>query len=243
MEQKINGYSLEICANSVASGKAAEAGGASRIELCQQLEVGGITPSAGQIQLAAEQLSIGVHVLIRPRAGDFVYSEDEFEEIIRDIEYCRSVGCDGVVIGALLPNGDIDVPRLERMVAAAGAMCVTFHRAFDRCLDPISGLEAIISAKCQRILTSGQKSNAYEGMEMLAKLIQLAGNRIEIMPGSGVTEDNLVEIIQKTGARSIHSSAKIDVLPTQHPPFTGWEKTWVSSKEKVRTMADLLQNL
>lgn len=130
MEQTIGkGYFLEICANSVASAVIAQQGGASRIELCQQLEVGGVTPSAGQIVLARELLTIGVHVLIRPRAGDFCYSEVEFEEIKRDVEFCRSVGCDGVVIGVLLPDGQVDQERTRILVELAGPMTVTFLRS------------------------------------------------------------------------------------------------------------------
>lgn len=243
MEQAINGYFLEIVANSFASALAAEEGGASRIELCQQLEVGGVTPSPGQIQLAVEQLQLGVHVLIRPRAGDFVYSAEEFAEILKDIAFCRSVGCHGVVIGNLLPNGNVDEERTKRMVDAAGAMNVTFHRAFDRSNDPYEALEAVIRCGCQRILTSGLQPNAADGIDLLTELVRLAGNRIEIMPGSGVTENNLLDILRSTGAKSIHSSAKVDVDPNQDPPYAGWARTWITSKEKVRTMADLLKSL
>jgi len=236
-------YYLEICANSVESAQAAQLGGASRIELCQQLEVGGVTPSAGQIVMARELLTIGVHVLIRPRAGDFCYSEMEFEEIRKDVEFCRSVGCDGVVIGVLLPDSRVDVERTRMLVELAGPMTVTFHRAFDRSSDPLRALEAIISSGCQRLLTSGQQNNAIEGVGLLKDLVDAAGSRLEIMPGAGVTPENLVEILRVSGARSIHSSAKVDKQIAGGQIPAGWIPTWVSSKEKVRTMADLLKSL
>jgi len=254
-------YYLEICANSVESALAAQEGGASRIELCQQLEVGGVTPSAGQIVLARELLTIGVHVLIRPRAGDFCYSEIEFEEIRKDVEFCRSVGCDGVVIGVLLPDGRVDEDRTRMLVELAGPMTVTFHRAFDRSKEPFEALETIINAGCHRLLTSGQQDNAIEGVGLIKELVEKAGRRLEIMPGSGVTEDNIVEILRISGARSIHSSAKVDVqkedaqkmdTPKEDSQVVGgliptgpagWIPTWVSSKEKVRTMADLMKSL
>lgn len=244
MEQTIGkGYFLEICANSVASAVAAQEGGASRIELCQQLEVGGVTPSAGQIVLARELLTIGVHVLIRPRAGDFCYSEVEFEEIKRDVEFCRSVGCDGVVIGVLLPDGRVDEERTRILVELAGPMTVTFHRAFDRSNDPFQALEAIIASGCRRLLTSGQREKAVDGLDLLGALVQRAGSRLEIMPGSGVTEDNMTGILQASGAWSIHSSAKVDTLPDPHVRPAAWTPVWVSSIEKVRTMADILKTL
>lgn len=236
-------YYLEVCANSVESALAAQEGGASRIELCQQLEVGGVTPSAGQIVLARELLTIGVHVLIRPRAGDFCYSELEFGEICKDVEFCRSVGCDGVVIGVLLPDGQVDEERTRTLVDLAGPMTVTFHRAFDRSNDPFRALEAIISSGCHRLLTSGQQNHAIEGVGLLKELVDIAGPRLEIMPGSGVSTDNMVEILRVSGAKSIHSSAKVDTQVAGDTIPAGWMPTWVSSKEKVRTMADLMKSL
>lgn len=244
-EQKLgSGYYLEICANSVASALAAQDGGASRIELCQQLEAGGVTPSAGQISLTRTLLRIGVHVLIRPRAGDFYYSDEEFREMLMDVLYCREIGCDGVVIGMLMADGRVDVARMRQLVEAAGPMLVTFHRAFDRSHDPFEALEDVIRCGCQRLLTSGLQDRACEAIPLLAELVERAGNRIEIMPGSGVTEENMVGILTKTGAKSVHSSAKVDVhVPPGKPQPKGWASTWVSSTKKVRTMADLLQNL
>lgn len=221
-------YYLEVCANSFTSALEAQDGGASRIELCQQLEIGGITPSAGQIQLTMSMLHIGVHVLIRPRAGDFVYSEMEFEEMLRDVEFCKASGCDGVVIGMLLPDGRVDISRTRLLVDVAQPMTVTFHRAFDRSRDPYEALEAVISCGCDRLLTSGQKDQAADAIPLLAELVKKAGDRIEIMPGSGVTETNILEIMRGSGAKSIHSSARDGAL---------------TSIKKVRIMADLLSNL
>lgn len=245
MEQKLGrGYFLEICANSVASALAAQEGGASRIEFCQQLEAGGVTPSAGQISLTRTLLKIGLHVLIRPRAGDFFYSDEEFREMLLDVCYCREIGCDGVVVGMLTADGQVDIVRTRQLVEAAGPMRVTFHRAFDRSYDPFQALEDVIQCGCERILTSGQEQRADEAIPLLAELVERAGNRIEIMPGSGVTEDNLIQIVDGTGAKSIHSSAKVDVVPpVNESKPKGWAPTWVTCTKKVRMMADLLQNL
>jgi len=238
-------YQLEICANGVTSALAAQEGGADRVELCQHLEAGGITPSHGQIQLARQLLHIGVHVLIRPRAGDFLYTDIEFEEMKADIAYCRAAGCDGIVIGLLRPDGMVDEVRTRALVNLASPMQVTFHRAFDVCRDPEAALETIIHSGCTRLLTSGMKNTAQEGATLIAKLVRQAGNRIEIMPGSGIDESNVLAIAQSTGARAFHSSAKT-VIPSGMDNETGVKGmgsvTWQSSKEKIRQIADLLKN-
>ncbi|MDM1046870.1 copper homeostasis protein CutC [Sphingobacterium hotanense] len=209
IEKSINGIHLEICANSLSSAKEAQLGGASRVELCQNLENGGTTPSYGQIKLVREALEIGVHVLIRPRAGDFLYSDDEFAEIKEDILYCKEAGCDGVVIGILTKDGGVDKVRMQELVDLAKPMCVVFHRAFDRCAEPLKSLEDIIELGCDRILTSGLKNSAWEGRELIKALVDKADGRIEIMPGAGVDESNVKAIIEFTGVRSVHSSAKV----------------------------------
>lgn len=236
-------YQLEICANSVTSALAAQAGGATRVELCQQLEVGGITPSHGQIQLARQLLYIGIHVLIRPRAGNFLYTDVEFEEMKADIAYCRSAGCTGVVIGLLRSDGSVDEERLRILANYASPMQVTFHRAFDRCRDPLEALEAIIRCGCDRLLTSGMKNTALEGMALIGKLVEQAAGRVEIMPGSGIDENNVLMIARATGARSFHTSAREPVSGTDHVPtgILGMEgRVSVSSKQKIRLIADLL---
>src|SRR5690606_15385676 len=175
--RKIMDYTLEICANSVASAVAAQDGGADRVELCQSLEVGGVTPSYGQIKLARQSLHIGIHVLIRPRAGDFVYSSIEFEEMKADIIYCKEIGCDGVVFGLLLPDGTVDEARTSELASLASPMQVTFHRAFDVVRDPSAALESIVKAGCTRLLTSGMRNMAVEGAELIAELIVQARGR------------------------------------------------------------------
>ncbi|HVU80537.1 MAG TPA: copper homeostasis protein CutC, partial [Rhodanobacteraceae bacterium] len=165
---------LEIAANSVASALAAETGGAARVELCSALEVGGLTPSHAAIAIALERLRIPVHVLIRPRAGDFVFDDPECEVMRRDIETCKALGCAGVVIGVLTVDGDVDVPRCRALMDAARGMSVTFHRAFDFARDAERALEAIIALGCDRLLTSGQAADALTGAPLIRTLIERA---------------------------------------------------------------------
>lgn len=211
MEKEINGIKLEICANSIYSAEQAQLAGASRVELCQNLENGGTTPSYGQIKTTRDLLQIGVHVLIRPRAGDFLYNKQEFEEMKADILMCKELKCNGVVIGILDAAGHVDMPRMKELVNLAKPMTVVFHRAFDRCADPYQALEDIISLGCDRILTSGQKNTAEEGKALLRELVELSGGRIEIMPGSGVHAQNVIDILNYTKASSIHASAKTSI--------------------------------
>ncbi len=207
-EKKINGIFLEICANSPTAALAAQRAGASRVEFCQSLELGGTSPSYGQLKLARKALTIGLHVLIRPRGGDFLYNEQEFEEMKEDIAFCKEIGCDGVVIGILNKDGSVDKTRMQELVKLAKPMCVVFHRAFDRCNNPSQSLEDIIDLGCDRILTSGLQNTAWDGRDLLKELIAQANGRIEIMPGAGVNANNVKELIQYTGARSVHASAK-----------------------------------
>jgi copper homeostasis protein len=200
---------LEICVFNLSSALAAQAAGADRIELCASPEEGGVTPSAGMIRMARERLSILVYPIIRPRGGDFLYSEEEFQIMLRDIGECKQAGCDGVVIGMLLADGSIDKPRCARLVESAYPMGVTFHRAFDRAANPFEAMETIIGIGCERILTSGQRPVAMEGVELLNQLVREADDRIRIMPGSGVRSDNIAELAAKTGAVEFHTSARI----------------------------------
>lgn len=202
---------LEVAANSVASFLAAEAGGADRVELCNALEVGGLTPSHAAIALACERLRIPVHVLIRPRAGDFVFDDLECEVMRRDIEACRSLGCAGVVIGALDADGNVDSSRCRALMDAAQAMSVTFHRAFDFARDPLAALDAIIALGCARLLTSGQADNALAGAPLIRQLVEHAQDRITIMPGGGIDARNIAAIAAATGACEFHASAKVRV--------------------------------
>ncbi len=168
-----------------------------------------MTPSAGLIRMVRELLRIPLFPIIRPREGDFLYSEEEFRVMLRDVEWCKQVGCDGVVIGMLLADGSVDQVRCARLVEVAYPLGVTFHRAFDRAADPFEAMEAIISIGCERILTSGQRPVAMEGAELLRELVRQADERIVIMPGSGVRADNIVELAAKTGAVEFHTSARV----------------------------------
>lgn len=211
VETNLNGLTLEICANSVESAIAAEQGGAERIELCTNLPEGGTTPSYGQIKWCVENLKLEVWPLIRPRGGDFVYSDAEFENVLEDISFCKQIGCDGVVTGILLTNGRIDKLRCAKIIKDAYPMRVAFHRAFDMSFDLSKSLEAIIELGFVRILTSGGESNANEGKFKIAKLIQLAKDRIDIMPGAGINAGNISEIARITGAKNFHTTAKSTV--------------------------------
>lgn len=204
---------LEVCANSLASALAAQEGGAIRVELCENLSEGGTTPSYGQILIARKLLKIQLYPLIRPREGDFLYSDLEFEVMKADINYCIEAGCDGVVIGILNIDGSIDKPRCSELVKMAKkkGLGVTFHRAFDMCADLNQALEDIIEIGCERILTSGGKSTAIEGVHVIAHLMEKAGKRIIIMPGSGINEANVADLIHFTKAKEIHSSARSTV--------------------------------
>ncbi|HEX3385880.1 MAG TPA: copper homeostasis protein CutC [Mucilaginibacter sp.] len=204
---------LEVCANSVASALAAQEGGAFRVELCENLSEGGTTPSYGQIELARKLLNIKLYVLIRPRGGDFLYSDTEFEIMKADITHCIKTGCDGVVIGILNADGTVDKQRsgeLAQMAKNAG-LGVTFHRAIDMCADMEQALEDAISIGCERILTSGGRSTAIEGVNVIAHLVEKAKDRVSIMPGAGVNETTVADIVQFTHATEVHSSARKDV--------------------------------
>jgi copper homeostasis protein len=205
-----NPVSLEVCSNSLASALAAQEGGAVRVELCENLKEGGTTPSAGQILLARKLLHIKLYVLIRPREGDFLYNELEYQIMLADIRYCIEAGCDGVVIGMLNADGTIDKERCREMVRLAKqwGLGVTFHRAFDMCADQLQALEDIIEIGCERILTSGGKSTAMEGATVINHLVEQAAGRISIMPGSGVSEANVADLVHFTGVTEVHSSAR-----------------------------------
>lgn len=199
---------LEVAANSVASALAAQAGGAGRVELCGALELGGLTPSQATIAMVRERLRIPLYVLIRPRAGDFLYDDDECEAMRRDIETCVALGCDGVVLGVLDADGDVDMERCYGLIAAAGHLGVTFHRAFDLVRDPRRALDDVIALGCERVLTSGGQASALEGASLIRELVAQAAGRIAIMPGAGVTAANLATLADATGAREFHASAK-----------------------------------
>ncbi|MDO1528735.1 copper homeostasis protein CutC [Fulvimonas sp. R45] len=212
----MSGRLLEVAANSVASALAAQEGGAGRVELCAALEAGGLTPSHATIAMARERLRIPLYVLVRPRAGDFLYDDLECEAMRRDIETCAALGCDGVVLGVLDADGGVDVARCRVLVGAAGRMGVTFHRAFDLARDPRRALEDVIALGCERVLTSGGQPGAQEGAALIRELVEQAAGRIVVMPGAGVTADNLATLAAATGAREFHASAKRQISSGMH---------------------------
>lgn len=202
-------YLFEVCANSVESCMAAQAGGADRVELCAGIPEGGTTPSHGDILVARELLQqTKLHVIIRPRGGDFLYTQTEQRIMLEDIANARRLGADGVVFGCLTAEGDIDIPLMERLMKASEGMSVTFHRAFDVCRDPKQALEEIIRLGCDRILTSGQQATAEGGIHLLKELQQQAGGRITLLAGCGVNEGNIARIARETGIHEFHFSAR-----------------------------------
>lgn len=202
---------IEVCANSAESCVQAELGGAYRVELCAAIPEGGTTPSYGEITLAKRHTSLKFNVIIRPRGGDFLYSDMEVGAMMADIKIAKELGVDGVVFGCLTANGEVDVEKNSRLINAAKGLSVTFHRAFDVCREPFVALEQIIELGFDRILTSGQQPTALEGAELISKLVKQADNRIIIMPGCGVNEGNVAQIAAATGAVEFHMSARVAV--------------------------------
>ena len=201
-------YLIEVCANSLESALNAQKGGANRVELCDNLYEGGTTPSAATIQLAQEKLNIDVFVMIRPRGGDFCYSDLEFEIMQADILFCKKIGIPGVVLGILKPDGTVDIKRTKQLVELASPMKVTFHRAIDMTQDPIEAVEAIIESGCHCILTSGQQNKAIQGLSQIQKMHTQAQGRIDIMVGSGINADNALDFAQ-IGIQNFHLSGQV----------------------------------
>lgn len=198
---------VEVCIDSVESAVAAAGGGADRLEVCSALGEGGLTPSPGLLEVIRERVRIPLAVMIRPRAGDFCYSDDEFEVMRRDLVRLKTLGADLMVIGLLTPNGEVDVARTRELIALARPLPVTFHRAFDMTRDPRAALEALVALGCERVLTSGQEKSVLEGLELVTELVRLGGDRITVMPGGGITERNLPRILKECDAREFHVSA------------------------------------
>jgi copper homeostasis protein len=244
---------LEVCATSLQSAINAQSGGAERIELCDNLYEGGTTPSPGTIQLAREKLTIKVHVLIRPRGSDFVYSDEEMEVICKDIEFCKSAGCDGVVIGFLHPDGTIDTVKTKEIIQLARPMSVTFHRAFDMTRDPFEALDALLQTGVDRLLTAGQQNKAPLGANLIAGLIKKAGKRLVVMPGSGVNEENIRWLYGQTGAVEFHMTGQKPVFSMMNYRKEGiflgglsqipeYEYS-VTSVERIRKTVEILKGL
>ena len=204
-------FILEVIGFNIESCIAAQSAGAHRIELCDNPGEGGTTPSYGFIKTAREKLEIDLYPMIRPRGGDFLFSDDEFEIMCEEVKVCKSLMCDGIVIGMLNSDGTIDKKHCSKLIELAYPMGVTFHRAFDRTRDAFEALETLINIGCERILTSGLKPNVNDGIHLLKALVEKADERIIIMPGAGVRSSNIKELAVTTGAKEFHSSARKQV--------------------------------
>jgi copper homeostasis protein len=236
MKLEVIGFNIESCV-------AAQEGGAHRIELCAGPGEGGTTPSYGFIKAAREILHIALYVMIRPRGGDFLYTEKEFAIMQEDIRICKQLGCDGIVTGMLTSEGKVDEEKCNQLVRLAYPMEATFHRAFDRTANAEEALEQIIDLGFERVLTSGQKPKSIEATERLANLVKQSDGRIIIMPGSGVNSKNIIAIAESTGVTELHSSAGISQtskMQFQNPDMNESLEHITVDKEEVKTMIRLL---
>ena len=226
----MNRNQIEICCGSIQSAANAKVGGAVRVELCQGLIEGGTTPSPATIDYVVRELGLQAFVLVRPRGGDFCYNELEIKTMEADVEYCKKAGVAGIVVGFLHPDGSINTELTRRFVELSAPLPVTFHRAFDRCTEPLKALEQIIDCGCARILTSGCQPTAVEGADLLQQLVKQADGRIQILAGSGITPENAVDLKRKTGVPEIHGSCK----------FTRPDGAWETDAEQVRLLLEKL---
>ncbi|MDR3297285.1 MAG: copper homeostasis protein CutC [Prevotellaceae bacterium] len=242
-------FVLEVCVETLASALAAQLGGAQRVELCSGLSEGGVTPSAGLIGAVRSRLSIAVYVLVRPRGGDFLYTDDDFDIMLRDVETCGKLGCNGVVIGALQSDGTVDVVRCQPLVDAAHrlGMGVTFHRAIDRSRNLVEALEAVVELGCERVLTSGGRPYAWDGVVLLWQLVELAAGRISVMAGSGITPSNAAKIAQLSGVRELHGTLRSRRVQAmfRNPCFDTDEEygIWETDVNLVRETISKFENL
>ena len=206
---KMNTPLVEVCVESLVSARAAHAGGAGRIELCDRLDLGGLTPATDLIRQVKREISIKLHVLIRPREGNFNYSHKEYQKIQDEIRECKDLGVDGIVIGILLPDGSLDVERMSKILELATPLSTTFHRAFDEIKDPANSVKQIINLGMDRILSSGQQPEAPQGSELLQKMIVQAGEELIIMPGAGLNTENITEFAREIRTSEYHGSLRI----------------------------------
>ncbi len=240
-------FLIEIATSDLETTRSAVEGGADRIELCANLAEGGTTSSAGILKKCRESFHVQLYPIIRPRGGDFLYTNDEIETMMTDISYCKQLGCDGIVTGLLSSDGKIDLKHTATMIELAYPMGVTFHRAFDRCLDPFEAMEQLISFGCERILTSGQETTVDAGIDLLAKLNEAADGRIIIMPGSGVRKENIKMLREKTGCFEFHSSLRQKKRSTMkfiHPGFAKSEESYLNNHidpAEVRALRNALE--
>ncbi|XP_076308099.1 copper homeostasis protein cutC homolog isoform X2 [Tachypleus tridentatus] len=241
---------MEVCVDSITSALNAQKGGASRIELCSSLAEGGLTPSIGLIQRVKSLVQLPVFVMIRPRGGDFCYSQHELEVMLADLSAVKDNGVDGAVLGVLTRNGDVDMEKCHCLLEHAHPLPVTFHRAFDLVQDPLKALSAVKALGCQRLLTSGQAQSALDGLSLIAQLVKESGDFLSIMPGGGITETNVEEILSKSGATEFHASASVYIASemTCRSSVTmgtqSCEQRWkVCDPKRVTNMVKLAQNV
>jgi copper homeostasis protein len=236
---------LEVCVDSVESAIAAQQGGAGRIELCADLEHGGTTPSAGLIRSVRESVSLKIHVMIRPRAGDFCYSEAEFEVMKGDIQNAKKLGIDGLVFGILTSARTIDTERTKILVEMSRPMSVTFHRAFDETVDLFAALSGLAQLGVDRVLTSGGKPSVEPGVQTLADIVREAGSSIKVLAGGGITLENVVDVIEKTNVDEVHalSSVSTAFAPTSSDSNLSHPPRRITDASKVRKMIDILRRL
>lgn len=239
-------YIIEIATSDFETTRSAVEGGADRIELCANLAEGGTTPSYGTIIQCREAFSVQLFPIIRPRGGDFLYTEEEYSIMLKEVKLCKELGCDGVVIGLLNSDGGIDIKRTAALVEAAYPLGVTFHRAFDRCHNPFEALEQLVEIGCERILTSGQQPAAPEGIELITELNRMSSDRIMIMPGSGVRKENIKMLAEKTGCSEFHSSLRgkeRSKMVYIHPAFENSAESYMNnaiSPDEVRALRNSL---
>jgi copper homeostasis protein len=215
---------IEVSVESVESALAAQAGGASRLELCDNLVEGGTTPSVGMLEVVRERIDLPIFVLVRPRGGDSCLSRDELEVMQRDIRLLKKTGADGVVFGALLPDATVDRECIARLIEAARPLPVTFHRAFDLTRDPLEALETLVALGVERVLTSGQAPSALEGVETIATLVRTAEGRITILAGGGLNEANVAELVRRAGVPEVHLRGAMTI---------GSPMTWRNERVKM----------
>ena len=223
---------LEIAVFNIQSAIAATNAGADRLELCENPFDGGTTPSYGTLKTVREKIDIPVFPIIRPRGGDFLYTDDEYEIMLHDVKLCKQLGCDGIVIGLLNTEGTIDIKRTSALIDIAYPLGVTFHRAFDRCRDPFEALDRLVQMGCERILTSGQQPTVNEGIDLITELSKTADHRISIMPGSGVRKENIKMLAEKTKCTEFHSSLRSKAKSTMkfiHPAFENSAESYMNN--------------
>lgn len=245
MSAEQRGVVVEACVDAIDAALEAEQGGAARLELCGELMQGGVTPSAGLIAAVWERIDIPLFVLVRPRTGDFLYTDDELDVMRRDIEQVKSLGAEGVALGALTADGDVDVERLRSLVELARPMSVTFHRAFDFACDRGAALDALLTLGVDRLLTSGGAATAAEGASSIAALVQAVGDRMVVMAGGSITPGNVGALVKATGVREVHvrGAARMDSAMRHRQDALSISRTGMGDYERSVTRADEIRRV